>query len=284
MQFRGYSLPVHHCSGTMGPSPCPISWALILPRDLFRLLAIGMCHFLPLYHLGIAYLGRGEGQNITKGWCWLCVIGELETGTDCYILTQSSSDHSSTSFSSWLGLLNRGSLMAASPQSSSWFSRWLLVPQLELQLALELELTQAVCGTWLYNFLRPPASCGRTHLHRIQQCPQVKVIFRYLRPDAPVSLIYPGASLDWRLGRESIYYKCRLVFSTAATCAWKSSKNRTAFVNTKEIMVPPDNQMQESRSKNTESGLFLFYPHPPYSLDLAPNKFPPFSFHAKFFE
>ena len=25
MQFRGHSLPVHHCSGTMGPSPCPIS-------------------------------------------------------------------------------------------------------------------------------------------------------------------------------------------------------------------------------------------------------------------
>ena len=25
MQFRDYSLPVHHCSGTMGPSPCPIS-------------------------------------------------------------------------------------------------------------------------------------------------------------------------------------------------------------------------------------------------------------------
>ena len=25
MLFRGYSLPVHHCSGTMRPSPCPIS-------------------------------------------------------------------------------------------------------------------------------------------------------------------------------------------------------------------------------------------------------------------
>ena len=25
MQFRGYSLPVHDCNGTMGPSPCPIS-------------------------------------------------------------------------------------------------------------------------------------------------------------------------------------------------------------------------------------------------------------------
>ena len=25
MQFRGYSLPVHDCNGTMRPSPCPIS-------------------------------------------------------------------------------------------------------------------------------------------------------------------------------------------------------------------------------------------------------------------
>ena len=36
----------------------------------------------------------------------------------------------------------------------------------------------------------PPASCGRTNLHRIQPRPQVKVIFRYLRPDAPVSLFF----------------------------------------------------------------------------------------------
>ena len=49
----------------MGPSAWPISKALIRPRDLFRLLAIGMCHFLPVYHLGIIFLGRVEGQNIT---------------------------------------------------------------------------------------------------------------------------------------------------------------------------------------------------------------------------
>ena len=65
MQFRGYSLPVHDCNGTTGPSPCPISYALIRPRDLFRLLAVGMCHFLPVYYLGIVFLGRVEGQNIT---------------------------------------------------------------------------------------------------------------------------------------------------------------------------------------------------------------------------
>ena len=36
---------------------------IISPRDLFRLLAIGMCHFLPMYYLGIAFLGRVEGSK-----------------------------------------------------------------------------------------------------------------------------------------------------------------------------------------------------------------------------
>ena len=66
MQFRGDSLPVHHCCGTVGPSPCPILQAFIRPHDLFRLLAIGMCHFLPVHNLGIAFLSRVEGQNITS--------------------------------------------------------------------------------------------------------------------------------------------------------------------------------------------------------------------------
>ena len=44
----------------------------------------------------------------------------------------------------------------------------------------------------------PPASCGYTYLHRIQPCPQVKVIFQYLWLDAPV------LSLDWQLSRGSI--------------------------------------------------------------------------------
>ena len=48
----------------------------------------------------------------------------METGTDCYIYPSSSLDHSSTSFASWLGLLNCGSLRAQSPQSASWFSLW----------------------------------------------------------------------------------------------------------------------------------------------------------------
>ena len=96
-----------------------------------------------------------------KGWCWLCVRGELETGTDCYILTQSSSDHSSTSSSSWLGLFNCGSMRATSPQSASWFSHWHHVPQLTPT------PTGTDCGTWLYNCLM--STCFRSssaYLHR----------------------------------------------------------------------------------------------------------------------
>ena len=67
MQVRSLSSGASLCSGTVVPSPCPILSALIRPRDLFRLLAIGMCHFRPVHHLGIAFLGRVEGQNTTRG-------------------------------------------------------------------------------------------------------------------------------------------------------------------------------------------------------------------------
>ena len=112
-------------------------------------------------------------------------------GTDCYILTQSSSDHSSTSFASWLGCSTVG----------HWGPQ---VCKLILMLASCPQLTPTVTGTeltdlnWLkpsvapvYIFVwHPPASSGRTHLHRIQPRPQIKVIFRYLWPDAPVLLFF----------------------------------------------------------------------------------------------
>ena len=77
--------------------------------------------------------------------------------------------HSSTSFSSWLGLLNCGSLRAQNPLSAAGSHFGIL------------SLTDSNrSGTWLYYFLRPPAS-------------------------AVLPLIYTGASLDWRLGWGSIY-------------------------------------------------------------------------------
>ena len=72
------------------------------------------------------------------------------------ILTPSSSDHSSTSFSSCLGLLNCGSLRAASPQSASWFSRWHPISNW---------LKPSV--PWLYYCLTPICfRCSSIYLHR----------------------------------------------------------------------------------------------------------------------
>ena len=105
-----------------------------------------------------------------KGWCCLCVRAELETGTDYYILTQSSSDQSSTSFASWLGCSTGGHWGPQDPQSASWFSRWHPIS----------------------NWLEPPRIPGYIIV---------------LRPPASVVLpvIYTGAYLDWQLGRGSIY-------------------------------------------------------------------------------
>ena len=93
----------------------------------------------------------------------------VETRTDCYIDPSSSLGHSSTSFTSWLGLLNRGSLRAQSPQSAAVSHFDILSPT-----------DSNSPSTWFYYFLT--STCFR------------------LFP-----LIYTGASLDWRLGRGSIY-------------------------------------------------------------------------------
>ena len=141
------------------------------------------------------------------GWCWLCVRGELETGTDCYILTQRSSrDHSSTSSSSWLGCSTVGH-WGPKPSVWSWFSlRWHPVSNRNSNW-----LKPSVAPGYII-VSRPPASCGRTHLP-----PSPNSTTSTGQGDIPRSstgctcfavlpLIYTGASLDWRLSRGSICY------------------------------------------------------------------------------
>ena len=80
-------------------------------------------------------------------------------GTDCNILTPSSSGHSSTSSS-----------FCWAAQLGSWGPK----PCLELVLTVSncnsnwLQLTEAVCGTRLYNFLTSTCFLWASHLHRIQ--------------------------------------------------------------------------------------------------------------------
>ena len=136
---------------------------------------------------------------IRKGWCRLCVRGELETGTDCHILTQSSShDHSSTSSISWLGCSTVGH-WEPKPSVWSWFSlHGHPISNCDSNWLTQTDWPKPSVAPGYIIVWCPPASYGRTHLHRIQPHPQVKVIFRYLWTDAPV------LSLDWWLGRGSI--------------------------------------------------------------------------------
>ena len=70
MQFRGHSLPVHQSMS--------VSWAFTLShfvsqirqRDFFRSRAIGMCHFLPVHHFGMAFWpGRRSKYNTIEVGC-----------------------------------------------------------------------------------------------------------------------------------------------------------------------------------------------------------------------
>ena len=85
------------------------------------------------------------------------------------------------------GLLNRGSW---EPKLFvwNWFSRRHLISSWNCNSNSNWPKPSVAPGyiiVW-----HPPASCGRTHLHRIQPRPQVKVIFRHPRLDAPFSSAY----------------------------------------------------------------------------------------------
>ena len=115
-------------------------------------------------------------KGLRKGWCWLCVRGELETERDCHILTSSSSDHSSTSFC-W----------AAQPGVTGGCKPSVCKLILTLASSLQLELQLELNSNWLkpsvapdYIIARhPPASCGRrictefNHVHRLRWYPDI---------------------------------------------------------------------------------------------------------------
>ena len=79
----------------------------------------------------------------------------VETRTDCYIDPSSSLEHSGTSFTSWLGLLNQGSLSAQSPLSAAGSHFGILSPT-----------DSNRPGTWLYYFLTSTCfRCSSAYLH-----------------------------------------------------------------------------------------------------------------------
>ena len=109
--------------------------------------------------------------------------------TDCNILTPTSSVFSSTSFSfCWAaqpGVRKAQALcwelvLTVSNCNSNFNCNWL-------------QLTQAVCITRLYNYLTSTCFLWAPQLHWIQL---VKVIPRYLRPDAPISWLTADSKVN----------------------------------------------------------------------------------------
>ena len=85
---------------------------------------------------------------------------------------------------------------ASCPQQRLELELWL---QLELNSAcLELQLTQTVCGTWLYNCLTTTCFLWASHLHRIQPFHRS----RWCSDMFDQMHLF----LDWRLGRRPICY------------------------------------------------------------------------------
>ena len=148
---------------------------------------------------------------IRKGWCWLGERSELETETDCYILTQiSSRNHCSTSSSSWLGSSTVGR-WGPKPSVWSWFSlrghpisscnwNWTGADSNwpKPSVAPDYIIVWRTC--FLLAYAPAPNSTMTTGQGDIPISSTGSTCFAVLR------LIYFGASLDWRPGRGSICY------------------------------------------------------------------------------
>ena len=132
-------------------------------------------------------------ERVVKGLMLVKCERWVGDGTDCNILTPSSSDYSSTSSS-----------FCWAAQPGSWGSKrsvwnWFSLPLTATRTPTNwLQLTQAVCGTWLYNCLPSTCFLWASQLHRIQPVHR--------------SRWYPDIFdrihlfLDWRLGRGPICY------------------------------------------------------------------------------
>ena len=147
-----------------------------------------------------------------------CATSKQKSFVDYNILTVSSSDYSSTSFS-FCWAAQPGVTKGHKLSVSSSFS----LPRTATQTPTNwLQLTQGVCGTWLYNCLTYTCFLLASQLHRIQPVHR--------------SRWYPDIFdrmhlfLDWRLGRGSICYR-----STASSILTRSCFVWPLLLNWKSI-------------------------------------------------
>ena len=111
-----------------------------------------------------------------KGWCWLCVRGELETRTDCYIMTQ-------------VLLATIAVLLPHLGWGWSTVGHWG-----SQSLSLQADSHAGILSPTDSHSNWPKPSVAPGYI--IVLCPPASAV---------PPLIYTGAFLEWQLGRGSIY-------------------------------------------------------------------------------
>ena len=153
-------------------------------------------------------LRKGSERVVCKRW-----VGD---GTDCNILTPSSSDYSSTSFS-FCWAAQPGVQRTTSPLSvCSWFS----LPWTATRTPTDwLKLNQTVCGTRLYSFLTSTCFLWVLQLWVLQLTSTI-LVGAAIAPSRWYPDIFDRMHqfLDSWLGRRSICYNHPLIIFQNFTC------------------------------------------------------------------
>ena len=135
-----------------------------------------MCHIQDTHWEGSYHSAEVQSAYSTAFVCVSLLVNALGKGIKPSLLTQQTATYwpqvpltIAALLSHSAGLLNRGS-RGPKPFAGSWFSlprTATRTPTNWFQLT-ELQLTHAVCGTWLYNCLTATCFLWASQLHRIQ--------------------------------------------------------------------------------------------------------------------
>ena len=100
MQFRGHSLSVNHSVVYHGNFCCSSHFiSQFQPTRFPRITAIRMCHFLPVHHLGMAFLAGSKGKKhnndrkiLKNTFLYMGFLPEIFNNRGCGVNTEHNSN------------------------------------------------------------------------------------------------------------------------------------------------------------------------------------------------
>ena len=177
------------------------------------------------------YLSHFILERVAKGLMLVMCERWVGDGTDCNILTPSSSDYSSTS-SSFCCILSPTGTATRTELTRTNF---------------RLELNQAVYGTWLYKFF---------DVHLLPMGVRICTEFNHVHRSRWYSNIFDRMHLflDWRLGRGSICYNHPVLIFQNFTCGiFLHVRLHPPHTHILQIQLRDNNSRKKCKKKLLES-------------------------------